>query len=468
MALLKRLLIIPPLAIGGWLLYQAVSTREPPVRVEVAEPATLARTVTVRPRTFVPTVSGFGTVEPVRVWQAIPQVSGRVTEVNADFVRGSFVPKGTVLVRLATEDYELDIAEAEAAIDGDEADLEELTLNEETLRLSLQIQRDVLVLEEAELQRQKDLLERNVSSPKAVEEQQAALLQQRASVQNLENQLALIPAQRRALETAMERSRVSLDIARLNLSRTVLEAPFHARVADADIEIDQYAAAGASIGTLDGVDAAEVDVQIPPGQMRQFVLTAFRGLVATYADVPQIEEHLARLRAIVELGLDGVVISWPATVRRISDAVDPQTRSIGVIVEVADPYRQASPVTGPPLVKGMFVEVTLSGPPLADAILLPRSAIRDGSVSVVDTDDRLARKAVEIGYSIDDVVLITEGLSLGERVVVSDLAAVIPGMLLTAVDDETVEARLDRATGEAGSDDQAMRDDTGRQQAGAN
>ena len=65
------------------------------------------------------------------------------------------------------------------------------------------------------------------------------------------------------------------------------------------------------------------------------------------------------LGAVVHVGEPGVWESWDAEVKRISDTVDPETRSIGVIVSVPEPYGQAKPGLRPPLIKGMFAEVEL-------------------------------------------------------------------------------------------------------------
>ena len=66
------------------------------------------------------------------------------------------------------------------------------------------------------------------------------------------------------------------------------------------------------------------------------------------------------------LGLSATVrlpefsLGWEARFARMSDTIDPQTRTVGVIVEVDDPYEGVRPGVRPPLVKEMFVEVEIS------------------------------------------------------------------------------------------------------------
>ena len=444
-SVIRRLLIVPPVVAGAALVYFAAVNREPPVRDLPEEAATVARFVVAEPQTFVPRVTGFGTVEPARTWDAIAQVAGRVTYVNPAFVRGGFLTKDDVIIRLAPEDYELEIAETRADIGSAAADIEELDLTRETTELSLQIERNALTLDEAELTRQETLLARGVATETAVEQQKSAVLQQQSSVQNLENQLALIPAQRRALEQSKAKAEVSLEIAKLNLDRTTIKAPFDARVAEADVEIDQYVAVGSTMGALDGLDAAEIDVQIPPALMAGFARFAFAVTPEQLRDPGAIRDRFRRLDilgASVRVGFAGRGFVWPASVTRISDTVDPDTRSIGMIITVDDPYGTRQPGRRPPLVKGMFAEVELRAPPVEGVILIPRNAISNGRVKVAGDDNRLRFQDVAVAFEMGDIAALEGGLEPGTRVIVSDLSPSIAGMLLRPVPDDGVAERL--------------------------
>ncbi|HUS53169.1 MAG TPA: hypothetical protein VMY41_04085 [Thermohalobaculum sp.] len=446
MSFLRKLMILPPIAAGALLVAYAISNREPPSRIAASETSTAVRVVAVEHQSFTPRVSGFGSVTPARVWDAVAQVAGRIEYVAPDFIRGGTVDKGSILVRIAPDDYNLAIAQAEANIESAVAEIEQMKLSGVTIGRSLEIERAALTLAKRELERQRRLVERGTVAASVAEVQERAVLVQRAKIQDLENQLEILPAQIRALVQSLAVSQANLEIARLNLERTVVTAPFDARVAESDVEISQYVGTGTVMGMLDGIDAAEIDVQIPPRQMAGFIRLSFAGRVLPAGEQASRLPSDSGLSAVVQVGFPETGLGWEAEVTRISDTVDPETRSIGVIVSVPNPYDRVRPGERPPLIKGMFASVELRGPAIDDVVLLPRAAVRDGKVLIVGPDDRLTMAEVTVAYTYGDFAVLDGGpndaLEPGTRVVVSDLSPAINGMLLAPVSDELVAEQL--------------------------
>ncbi|MDX1606828.1 MAG: hypothetical protein R3202_11590, partial [Candidatus Competibacterales bacterium] len=143
-------------------------------------------------------------------------------------------------------------------------------------------------------------------------------------------------------------------------------------------------------------------------------------------------------------------VEWAARVVRLSDAIDPATRTVGVVVAVDEPYRQARPGVRPPLIKGLFVEVELRGAARPDRVVVPAAALHEDRVYLIDADNRLRRQAVDVAFRQPGYALIGAGLSGSERLVVSDVTPAIDGQLLEPVADPDTLAQLRRAaTGEA-------------------
>ncbi len=438
----KKLLILPPIAIGVAILVYVVSNKAPPPAVPATELARHVRVISVEPMPVIPRVIGYGNVNPEKVWKAAAEVRGTVTYVHPEFKKGAIMRAGTEIVRISRADYELAISQAQANINAIDAQLEELDINEQNDHESLQIEERALAVSEKELARQRSLLEKALISQTSVDKEQRNTLTQRRQVQNLKNLLRLIPSQRALQREQRAVNEAGLAAARLDLERTRIRLPFDARIAEQNVELTQYAQVGQILGVADSMEAAEIDAQIPISRFR----TLLSSTPATPMSIsPRTFQALAEQRGfevVVRLRLDEHTFEWKAQFSRLSDTIDPSTRTLGIIASVANNYGQADPGRRPPLVKGMFVEVELRARAIDDVMVVPRSAIIGSRVSVAAVDDRLETREVEIGLQQGNLAIISKGLAAGDRVIVSDLAPAVEGMLLVAVEDRELATRL--------------------------
>ena len=83
----------------------------------------------------------------------------------------------------------------------------------------------------------------------------------------------------------------------------------------------------------------------------------------------------------------------------------------------------------PDLPLGLFVNAAIQGREVDNIITLPRSALRNqNQVLIVDADNRLRYRDVDILRFENDAVLISGGLASGDIVNISPLQTVIDGM----------------------------------------
>lgn len=429
----RRLLVLPPLILGVALLtwqYRAdrgpeapvAAERRVPVEVRVAEPTTL-----------IPRAVGYGTVEPGRTWRGTAEVAGRIVERHERLERGRLLPAGTLVARIERSDFELAAARARAEIKRLEAQIRQLEVRRENLERSLAIEERAVRLAEDDLERQRTLLERGNTSAAAVDRAETELLVRRDQLQSVRANLAEIDPEIAVREADLEVRRAELRDAELDLERTEVYLPFDARVADVEVEEGEYVSPGTVIANFDSVERAEVDAQFALSQLRPLVpadLALGAMDIRTLAELP---ERLG-LDAKVRLDEGDLDVVWDARFERPSDRVDAQTRTLGLIVVVDDPYAQARPGARPPLTKGMFVEVVVEGRPLEDRLVVPLAAVRrrdQGPVLyLADAADRLEIRPVELGAVIGDRAVIAAGLEPGERVVVSDVQPAVAGTAL--------------------------------------
>ncbi|NEX19721.1 efflux RND transporter periplasmic adaptor subunit [Thiorhodococcus mannitoliphagus] len=435
-----RWLILPPIAIGVGILVWMAQGREPPAQAEQGEIARPVRVIEAPAVELVPTAEGYGPVRPARVWKAVAQVAGRIIEIHPRLRDGEILAAGTELVRIDPIDYELALAQAQA-------ELAELRVQEQNTRASLEIEERNRELANQELERLRKLAGKGTASASDVDQAERTALTSNSAAQNLRNTLTLIPTQRQVLETQVAR-------AERDLGRTRILAPFDLRVANLAVEADQYVGVGQTLFEGDSVDRVEIDVQVPLYSLRRLFIgmpTPDLSQTSGQLDPTRLNELLSKLVGLdplVRLDLGNSVAEWQAEFVRMDDQVDPQTRTMGVVVAVDRSFDKVIPGERPPLSKGMFVQVLLRGRAQGPRVVVPRNAVRDGAVYLVDAEQRLRRQPVEVLFNQGDYSVIGAGLTAGQQVVLSDLVPAVDGMLLDPQPDLELAAEL-QALGDA-------------------
>jgi len=391
MNLLKKVLLPLVVVVAGAGVAYLVYSSKPEVERQVPETPPPLVTVIEATRTDVPLdVASQGTVEPRTESTLVAQVGGRILSVSPDFAAGSFVTRDEVLVRIDPADYELAMEQARAEVAGAE------------VRLQLEEA-------EAELARQEWRELGRGGEPPALAAREPQVQEARA---------------------ALESARARLAQAKLNLERTTVRAPFTGRLRTKQADVGQYVTPGTPLATLFATDWAEVRLPVPKDQL---------AFLALDLDRNRFDGSGPEVQLSAEVG--GRAHVWEARVVRTSGVIDPRTRMLDVFARIDDPYGRAGRSRSPdwvPLPMGLFVEARLAGRVAENAVRAPRVALRpDGRLMVVDDQDRLRFREVEVIRTEDDTVVVGAGLEEGERIPVSPLETPVDGMRVRTVLQET-------------------------------
>ncbi len=269
------LITLPLAAIGAGILAFVVSNSPPPARVAIAERANAVRVIVAQTQSIVPKIVGFGVVAPTHTFDAIAEVGGTVEYVNQRLRDGQILPEGAVLLRLSPTDFNLAIAQANANIRAAQARLAELDVSEANQHAALDIEHEVLAVRTSDLARAEALLTAGTMPQSTRDVARAAYLAQRQKVQGIEGTLALFPTQRAVQSEQIAVYQTTLATAERNLERSTMVLPFTARVAAHSVEVGQFLKVGQTAANLDGIDNAEVDVQVSIDALRSLVRMAF-------------------------------------------------------------------------------------------------------------------------------------------------------------------------------------------------
>ena len=357
------------------------SARKAPPRID--RPA-LGPLVEVMPTevTDVPViVSGHGEVVARVVVDLMPQVTGQVVKIHHSLVAGGFFKAGEVLVVIDPRDYDLAVERAQAAV-----------------------------------ARAKVTLEREQAEAEVAREEWDGLHPGEEPTG-----LVIREPQIRQAEAEYAASVADLNIAKLNLERTLISLPFDGVVVSESVDVGQFVGNGTRLATVYGTDFVDVRVPLDSRELVWF-------------DVPTGQGTMGP-RAEVSVKLGGREVTWSGRVTRMEAQVDQISRMIHVVVEVADPYQTNA--DHQPLLPGTFVDVSIFGRTLAGVVAIPRHAIRDGNRVWVYDDGALRVREVEVLRSDRLQSLVASGLDGNDLVVVSSLDAVTDGMKVRRAGDES-------------------------------
>lgn len=444
----RRLLIVPPVLFGIGIFWLMKGKYTEPERQPIAEVARSLRVIEVPQVALVPRVMGYGVAQAGDVWSAVAEVKGRVVEVHPELKAGAIFRAGQQVVQVDPAEYEIRIAQLQAEIAETKSQQAQLAAEEENFQASLEIERSSLSLAERDLARLESLANSSSVTESEVDRNRREMLAQQQSVQSLVNSLNVLPARRASLVATLAAKQANLQLAELDLKHATIFAPFDCRVSDLNIEIGQFLSAGQVLFEAYGIDVTEVEAQIPINQALTLLAPNAEPIDPASLDMETMR-RVFDIDVVVRVESGNFQVTWPARFDRVREQLDAQTRTVRIVVAVDKPYENIVPGKRPPLAPGMFCEVQLQGQPRTGQIVIPRTALHDGHVYLVNTENRLERRPVEVAFSQGGLSCLTAGLKPGEWLVVSDPTPAVEGMLVEPIVDADAEQSLvAEATGE--------------------
>ena len=446
--LFRKPVILPLLIIIAIILAVIIVKMRPVVKHQ--DSSLLPRTVEVIKAATIPMrikSIGYGTVEPAVDIAARAEVSGKISYIHPDLKQGGSLPKDTVVLRIDAVDYKLSLTEREAGLRSSQSALEQLEVEEKSAKRSLALALKNLKVGEAELERKKEIYEKKVISKTTLDIEEQKVLNLRQSVEDLQGKLNAYASRKAATRAQIEQSAAQVEGQQETLGRTEIRLPFDARIGEVAVEKGEFVSIGASLFEALNIDAVEIKAQLPIKLIRPLVVAhpdggppaGNMGLV----DFKQFL-HKLKLEARVRLvGDDFTGAVWDGRVVRFSESVDPIRRTASVVVMVDNPYEKIIPGVRPPLLKGMYVAVDLMAPARPMQVI-PRDAIHQGQVYVVDRNNKLELRSIQVAHLQEQLAVIADGLAEDEMVIVTDLIPVIEGMPLKPVHSVAVQETLTR------------------------
>jgi multidrug efflux system membrane fusion protein len=305
-------------------------------------------------------VSAIGTVQSIATVIIKSRVDGQIADVH--FEEGQDVKEGDLLFTLDNRSFQAQLAQAEAILQRDRAQLERAQL---------------------ELKRQTELADRGVASAQKLEDAQMA---------------------EKVLQAAIRASEAAAENARVNLSYTTIRSPITGRTGSVILK------RGNVVKSNDTTTNAVPLVTI----------TQLRPIYVSFT-IP--ERHLPDIRAaLADSERLPAVVTMPSQPDKpitgmltfVDNQVDAATGTITLKATFANDDIRLWP--------GQFVNVNLTLGIQAHAVVVPSPTIQIGQngpyVFVIKEDSTVELRLVRIDRTVGNRTVVASGLNAGERVVV--------------------------------------------------
>jgi len=290
------------------------------------------------------------------------------TLLKRPFEEGGEVEKGAVLFEIDPAEFDADLLSAQAKLDKAQASLEE---NDRSLA-----RYEVLLKREAASEAQYDIAKSKAD-------------QSRADVS--------------AAQADVER-------AKLDLSYATITSPIAGRSGISDVDVGNIIGpdSGVLVTVLD-LDPMYVLFSVGERDYLNFMEAAKNGKAEKFT--PQIRLANDKL------------YEFPGKVDVIDNKVDPATGTINIRLTFPNPDRI--------LVPGQYVSVILTGATPERRVVIPQVAVQENQagsfVLIVDGEGRVEARPIKTGERVGTGVVVLEGLTEGETLVVEGIQKVRPG-----------------------------------------
>jgi membrane fusion protein, multidrug efflux system len=353
-------------------------------------PAAPVSVATATLKTLPVVVHAIGNVEPIISISVRAQVNGELSKVF--FTEGEFVKKGQTLLLIDPQPYESQVAQAQANLAKDIAQLNLAKAN-----LARDVAQDKFAHEQA--QRNADLLKEGVLSKMQSDQTQSDADARAEAVRA--DQAALESAQ-----AAIDADQAALDRSKLQLGYCTILSPIDGRTGAVTVKPGNLITANnTEFTTINQVQPVYVTFSVPEkilSDVRKFMVEGKLPVGATLQDDTASETGVLAF---------------------VDNTVDPATGTIKLKGSFQNEDRKLWP--------GQFVKVTLQLSTQPNSLVVPSQAVQTGPdnqyIFVVKPDQTVEMRTVTSGMQVDQETAITKGLQPGEIVVTEGQLRLVPG-----------------------------------------
>ncbi len=331
--------------------------------------------LTIQTKNHSPNTIVYGTVESLYNTTLRAGVTGYIQALVAQ--EGLSFKAGEKLAQINPVDAELDVTQQATNVLRLEALIEEAKNKNIFDKVIYEQQRKLITLSKSAVDRQQKLAKKSVASQANIESAQISLFREIISLNERKRTIDNFEHALKQLEADKAREIAKLNIAKLNLSRTEIVAPFNGRISQRAVSIGDRVQNNQELLSLYDTEHLEIRAQFPTDQIKtlQDALTGDNPIIGT---LPDLSENL------------------DITLSRLAGEINTDQAGIEALFTIQEP--------NPPLRIGQTVKLKVTFPEKTNLISVPFTAlynISDGYIvyKIISTEVDQRLKAINVNLA---------------------------------------------------------------------
>ncbi|MBU0486107.1 MAG: efflux RND transporter periplasmic adaptor subunit [Proteobacteria bacterium] len=369
-------MILTILIIGVSVAWHLIKTKPQAKRKPPEKMQTLVRTTTLARVSTTLKITALGIVTPAQEVNLQAEVSGRVTALHPALKPGGIIKKDEIVIRIDDTDYQLNLQQKINKLEQAKADFQ---------------------LEEG--------------SQEVARQEWRLITEEGIDTGETSQELALRKPQLDKVLANIKTAENEIEQARISLARTELKAPFNGVVRQKNVALGSQISAQSSIAVLAETDTFWAEISVPVDQLQWLTLPVGEkpGSPVTIYTNGNTRHQGSLIKLLPDLDKDGLMAR--------------------LLIAITDPLGLKSTKT--PLFLGSFIRAEIEGRRLENVFQVPRAALVDyDKVLTVTAENTLHLQPVSVVWKNTEDVFIDQGLSAGDKLIISNVPAPIEGMPL--------------------------------------
>lgn len=368
---------------------------------------------------------GFGTARAMDTSDVRAEVAGLVDKVLLDRRAGNIVKKGEALIAVDATDFQHELEISKQAITGLQAQLRSLDIEKKRLQEQLVLVDEEVKLTQQEYERALESMAQGAGNQLEVDRRRTDLTRVERSRLQIMEQIDTFEPRRDELNTRVSTEDQRLQLIQKNIDRCIINAPLSGVLQSLDIKVGERVSVGMEVARIVSYERIEVPIQFPISA-RYFLVDGDK----------------------VELRSQGAVDQcWTAEVKRFAPEGQQGNRTIVAYAELHQPAYSNEvfqDMDMAMLVPGQFIRATASTSKESARFIVPRRAVLDDCVFVMEAGSAQSRPVVVDYYikgefrslTADDtewaVLTETSSINEGDQIIISNIQDMKSGKLVRA------------------------------------